>query len=61
MISQEKLYNPHWSSQLIPLHRQELTFSEERTNPIVVPSALSNIWGVLTGQSIHIHRESRNL
>ncbi|KAL5111818.1 hypothetical protein TcWFU_003678 [Taenia crassiceps] len=50
--TQGRLYNPQWLSQLIPLHRQEMTFSEERTNSIIVPCALSNIWGVLNGQTV---------
>eukprot|EP00108_Taenia_solium_P008440 TsM_000135600 transcript=TsM_000135600 gene=TsM_000135600 len=36
---------------MVSIDRQELTFSEERTNPIVAPPALSNIWGVLTDQT----------
>nr|CDS15953.1 hypothetical protein EgrG_000836400 [Echinococcus granulosus] len=49
MTSKEKLHNPHLLSQLTPLYKQELTFFEERSF-INVPSALSNIWGVLNGQ-----------
>ncbi|KAM3176337.1 hypothetical protein ACTXT7_006717 [Hymenolepis weldensis] len=38
--------------RLVPLFKQEFTFTEDDVNNVQIPSVLSNIWGILNGESM---------